>query len=237
MPCFCLLQFKPVISCWSPGEEHPLLQKGDESLGMSKVCLIFLLSPSLAWVKSVFAIFWHRSWFLHCWRLLVFSSELFIFEPIIHQKWHPDQDTVFQLKFDQHCLWSEYFVLNPKVSKIFSLLSNWRQYISSFTGMSLPHQKTWPKHLCIKERMTLLPLLMGRKCHKNNRSCAISISSAAICELKDDDYPHGFVPRRTPTPWYSAEHSALKPPQSIRGKQPSLRHIPFLARMFGYEAS
>lgn len=41
-------------------------------------------------------------------------------------------------------------------------------------------------------------LLMGRKCHKNNRSCTIFTSSAVICQLNQADHPYGLVPGKLP---------------------------------------
>lgn len=160
-----------MISWQIPSEELTLLQKGDKSpIHLTSVTLS-LLFLSVAWVKAVLSVCPHRLWFIYLWWLLMFSSGLFIFRPVCHEKWHREQDTMFQLKLDQYCLNVLFWI--PKFLERFHCwvigshqVLYWREFTSAENLAKAS----------ASECVTLFPLLMGGKSHKNNRSCTIFTS-------------------------------------------------------------
>lgn len=111
----------------------------------------------------------------------MYFSELFISGPIFYWKVSSGTGHNVPVKVWPVLPWC--LVLNPKVAKIFSQLSNWKAAHQLLYWHEFTSAENLGKASVYQRVFEAFPLLMGRKCHKNNRSCTIFTSSAVICQL------------------------------------------------------
>lgn len=123
----------------------------------------------------------YMPWFIYLWWLLMYFSELFISGPIFYWKVSSGTGHNVPVKVWPVLPWC--LVLNPKVAKIFSQLSNWKAAHQLLYWHEFTSAENLGKASVYQRVFEAFPLLMGRKCHKNNRSCTIFTSSAVICQL------------------------------------------------------